>query len=120
MKYPSESPERARARQLKFQTERPEKVLLNRIRTRAKAKGITFSLTSTDIVIPELCPALGIALLRGGGDCAPSVDRHIPSKGYISGNVSIISHKANRIKNDSTVEEMEKVLNYMRAHARNS
>ena len=50
------------------------------------------------------CPVLGIPLhLTGQGiqkDGTPSVDKIIPSKGYMRGNVKIISWLANRIKSD--------------------
>jgi len=63
------------------------------------------------------CPVLGVELLFGGQgkihDNSASIDRFDPSKGYIKGNVWIISYKANRMKSDATIDEIKKVYNYM-------
>jgi hypothetical protein len=42
---------------------------------------------------------------KGSKDCSFSLDRIDSSKGYIKGNVWIISHKANTMKSASTLEE---------------
>ncbi|MBO6492492.1 MAG: hypothetical protein HVK27_04130 [Pelagibacteraceae bacterium] len=61
------------------------------------------------------CPVLGIEMkwtqLRNGQN-NPSLDRKKPEKGYVKGNAVWISYRANQIKNDSTIEELEKILNY--------
>lgn len=36
------------------------------------------------------------------------------NKGYVKGNVHWISRRANRIKSDATVEELEKIISYMK------
>jgi hypothetical protein len=68
---------------------------------------------------PDYCPMLGIRLNYGGtgeirkrSDDSPSVDRIDSRKGYTSDNIHIISWRANRIKNDSTPEELVKIANY--------
>jgi hypothetical protein len=38
-----------------------------------------------------------------------SFDRIDPTKGYIKGNVQIVSQRANRIKSNSTLEEFEEM-----------
>jgi len=85
---------------------------------RSKAKGLPCTLTPTDIPeIPTHCPILGIELTPGKekpGPNSPSLDRIVPALGYIPGNVQVISLKANVIKNDATVEELEAVARYMR------
>lgn len=91
--------------------------IITRLKWIAKKKKIPFNLTKEDIVIPNYCPVLGIKLEYGQGspiDNSPSVDRIIPKKGYTKGNIQIISLKANRIKTDATIEEIEKVLNYLK------
>lgn len=87
----------------------------------AISKGLPFSLTAEDLVIPERCPVLGIKILllsgRGRLDCAPSLDRVDPSKGYTRTNTRIISERANRIKNNGTAEEHEKIARYIRENS---
>ena len=40
---------------------------------------------------------------------SPSLDRIFPESGYTKGNVRVISWRANWIKNNSTIEEIEKL-----------
>lgn len=49
-------------------------------------------------------------------DNIPSVDRIIPSNGYVNGNIIIVSNRANRIKNDATLDELKKVYEYYREY----
>jgi len=44
---------------------------------------------------------------------SPALDRVDPGKGYTKGNVQYISARANRIKYDATVDELQSVLSYM-------
>ena len=79
--------------------------MLARAKNRAKAKGLDFDLELSDIVIPEVCPLLGIPLIKGDGkihDGSPSLDRKDPKRGYTKDNVWIISQLANKIKNNAT------------------
>jgi hypothetical protein len=60
---------------------------------------------------------LGIPLQIGTGDKtdnSPSLDRIVPSKGYVIGNIEVMSDKANRIKTNASLEEIEKVVIYLR------
>lgn len=86
-----------------------EEQMFRRMRGLAKKKGIPFDIEVSDIVIPETCPILGIKLFFMEGnrsDNTPSLDKIEPSKGYVKGNIQVISWRANRIKNDSTLEEL--------------
>ena len=77
-------------------------------KSRSKIRGIEFSISLEEVLIPEHCPILGIKLERLDNDTAASLDRIDPTKGYISGNVWVISNKANRMKSDASLEELHK------------
>ena len=79
-------------------------------RRRASLKGIDFNITEEDIVIPPICPILEVPLVIGTKDnyeYSPSLDRIDNSKGYIKGNIQVISKKANSMKNSATLGELK-------------
>ena len=47
---------------------------------------------------------------------SPTIDKLIPSLGYTKGNVWIVSRRANMIKSDATLEELELLVNNLRTH----
>lgn len=79
---------------------------------RAKKRNIEFSITKEDLDLPEYCPVLGIKLEynqdsgAGGKFNSYSLDRIDSSKGYIKGNVQVMSHQANSMKFTATKEEL--------------
>ena len=88
-----------------YRQRHPERVMYRAAKTRAKLKGIEFNIDYSDIVIPEKCPILGIDIVvqagrgtKGGKPNSPSLDRIDNEKGYIKGNVQVISHFANSMK----------------------
>jgi hypothetical protein len=86
-----------------------EAALLYGSRSRAKKLGLDFDLDVTDIVIPEVCPLLGIPIYMAdkyAHDNSASIDRIDPSKGYTKDNIWVISRKANAIKSNATAEEI--------------
>ena len=87
-------------------------------RGRAKNRGLEFSITEKDInPLPTHCLILGIELNYYGSKlnrATASIDRIDNSKGYISGNVHVISALANRIKGEATIAEIENMLRYMK------
>ena len=91
-----------------------EKRMYNRAKTRAKKKGLEFNLELDDIVLPKKCPIFDIPFIYGDNDCTYSIDRIDPAKGYVKGNVQIISNRANMLKNNATVEELEMLLQFMK------
>lgn len=98
----------------------PRRDILYAAKGRAKKLGIPFCLTVEDIYIPKACPILGIPLEVGSGtflDGSPSIDRIVPHLGYVKSNVTVISRRANSIKTDATLDELEAVTNYVRHHA---
>jgi hypothetical protein len=92
---------------------------LHAAKSRCKDSDIPFDIEVEDLVpFPLYCPVLGIELdwladARSVVDYAPSVDRLDPSLGYVRGNVTIISNRANRIKNDASLEEVRKVVSWL-------
>ena len=91
--------------------------LLYAAKKRAKAEGLTFDLVVDDIIIPDVCPVLGIEMFKGTRkrkDNSPSVDRFLPVLGYTKNNIRVISWRANDLKKNATVEELTKVLSYMK------
>jgi len=83
--------------------------LLWAAKKRAKNNNLPFDITRDDIVIPELCPYLNIPLVHSRPRGSPrrdiaSIDRIIPEKGYVKGNIEVISWLANTMKNNATPE----------------
>jgi len=92
-----------------------ESRLWSAAKSRAKKYDLDFDISKEDIIIPEYCPVLGLKLIVGdkyAHDESPSLDRIIPSKGYVKGNIIVVSHKANSIKNNATIEDMRKVYEF--------
>jgi len=93
-----------------WQASNPDKFALTLLKARAKRQGIDFDITLADIPIPDKCPVLGFPLIRSAGKGpsyqSPTVDRIDPGKGYIPGNVQVISHLANRMKNSADREQL--------------
>ena len=100
--------------------ENPERYMVNSARNRAKKNNVYFDLKPSDIVIPDVCPVLGIPIgirstgKQGSEDDSASLDRFDNNKGYVKDNVFVISWKANRIKSNGTYEEIMKVAEWMR------
>jgi len=95
----------------------PLNICLQQARRRAKLKNIPFNISIDDLEIPSICPVLGITLQVNtvhAKDNSYSLDRIIPELGYVKGNVEVISHKANSIKNNASIEELEKVLCWLK------
>jgi hypothetical protein len=90
-----------------------------RAKKRSEKTGIEFNIEISDIIIPSVCPVFGIdfevGVGKGPSDKSPSLDRIDNTKGYIKGNIQVISFKANRMKNDCNVDDMEKLLCYMKS-----
>jgi len=95
--------------------------MLSNSKIRAKIKGIAHNITASDLeeIWPKnnRCPVLDTPFEIGYKDgksknLAPSLDRIVPKKGYIKGNLIIVSDIVNRMKQDSTLEDMEKILKY--------
>lgn len=93
-----------------------EQSLLASSKFRAKKYDIPHTLTLQDIVIPEVCPVLGVPLvLERGHNYAPSIDQKVPRAGYTQENIVIMSRRANLLKNNMTVDESRLLYEYLSA-----
>ena len=99
------------------------KLLLQQAEIRAKKKNIQCTLTIQDLfeLIPKnmMCPVLNIPLFwgnsgKGNRNNSPSIDKINPNLGYTKDNVCIISWRANMLKSNATLDEMEAIYLYMR------
>ena len=84
-----------------------------RAKRRAAVKGIDFNITVEDIVVPEVCPVFHQPF-EENTIYAASLDRIDSSKGYVKGNVQVLSARANTLKNDATLEELEQLIKFLR------
>jgi len=93
--------------------------MVDRAKRRAAEKQLSFDIDTKYVrsLVVLHCPVLGMPLewscRRNVGnivlDGSPSLDRIDPTKGYVKGNVWIISYRANLIKNNATHEELKLV-----------
>lgn len=97
----------------------PSKILWRSTRKSAIERGIPFHIIPQDIIIPNVCPVLGIPLFmreyasgKGCNENTPSVDRIDSTKGYTKDNIVVVSWRANRIKCDATPDEIRKIYEF--------
>ena len=79
-------------------------------RYRARQKGIPFEIELVDIIVPNYCPITGMKLEKNeshSGLNSPTLDRFDNDKGYIKGNVQVISNLANLMKSKATPSQLQ-------------
>ena len=95
--------------------------MLSNSKIRAKAKKIPHNITANDIkkIWPKdnICPVLKIPFEMGfkmgkTKSMAPSLDRIIPSEGYVQGNIVAVCDIVNRLKSDASLDDMKKILSF--------
>lgn len=100
-----------KSRNLKWQVNNPIANMWSAAKARAKSDNLPFDIEQSDIVITEECPILGIKLWRAKGQAgpnSPTLDKIIPSLGYVKGNIQVISYMANIMKSNATPEQILK------------
>ena len=86
--------------------------IVHRCQARKKKKNVPCTIKWTDVqdIYTEICPLLEIPIkwdrTSGRDNFTPSIDRIIPEKGYVSGNIKIISNLANMMKSSATKEQL--------------
>jgi len=117
---PNNPPEKQREYSATYRIRNPKKILFHAAKYNSVKRGFEFTITPDDIVWPTHCPVLGIELdYSGSGEKykrrnAASFDRWDGTKGYVPGNVFVISWRANWLKHDGTPDELEAVARYAR------
>jgi len=85
--------------------------LVSNARIRARRLNLPCTITVDDIVIPPICPVLGIPMAQDGVG-TPSLDRLVADRGYVPGNVIVVSLRANRLRNNASVEELRAIVSF--------
>jgi hypothetical protein len=93
---------------------------------RAQSKGIPFNLTLKYLrsIATNFCPVFNTPLEWGRSKMGrgkmllngAQLDRIIPELGYVIGNVAFISHRANRIKDNGTMQEHYDIADWIWNH----
>jgi len=101
--------------QKKYYNANIEKDLFRKAKYRANSKNLDFNITIDDIknIMVDICPLLNIKMQINEGHQkynSFTLDRINCEKGYVKNNIQIISNKANKSKNNSTIEEYEKIV----------
>lgn len=107
--------------QFELRNRNPLKFMLDQARRRAQKHNWKFSVTADDLgIIPTHCPIFNVKLTykRDGSGKIPAnlatIDRINSKKGYVKGNVQIISWRANDLKKNITMKEMKQLGLYYR------
>lgn len=112
--WKKKNPKKFKSSQDKWLINNPSYNMYHNAKRRAKDIGVPFDISFRDIHIPEYCPVLGIKLYQEGlFETSGSLDKVIPEKGYVKGNIKVISMRANRLKSDGTLEEFRQIVNYI-------
>lgn len=98
---------------MKWKKENYIKTRIWALKHRALKDNVPFDLTENDFEVPTNCPVFGFVMDGKTRDTQWSFDRLIPELGYVKGNVRVISMKANRLKNNATVEDLRKIVEYL-------
>ena len=115
------NPEAQRVRAQKFRINNIERYLLQGAKARAKRDNLEFNITLEDITpLPTHCPVFNIPLFvakRGEKfHNSYSLDRIDNTKGYIKGNVLVISRKANILKSDMDLSTMKRLYEFYKTY----
>ena len=93
---------------------------VGRARKRSTEQNLNFDITKEylESILTEKCPIFNTEFVFNGNKVSknesPSLDKIDPKKGYVKGNVAIISMKANVIKQNASSEDIYKVANWLK------
>lgn len=117
--YRNKNRELLRNKQRKFREIEPyPHKIIRHVKSRCKILNIPFNLTVDDIVMPEFCEITGNKLdyKNFKNSNFATLDRLIPEKGYVKGNVKIISKKMNILKSNGSIKDFQSIIDYIKRH----
>ena len=92
----------------------------------AKRKGIPVGFASIaefalhlQQIAPKKCPVFNQPFVERGNGVSrwsPSVDKIIPKKGYVKGNIQVISFMANTMKQEATPKQLKQFAQWINQH----
>ena len=108
------NPEKFKQRHMILRRSNPRLRLITSSRKNAKRRNLEHTITYKDLeILPKFCPYLGLELdyyleiSSRNHPSLPSIDRIDSSKGYVPGNIEIISYRANTLKGNSSIKELK-------------
>lgn len=119
-KQPKEYREERTEATRKWREANPHQYRFTSAKVSARHRDIEWGLEPADIDWPTHCPVFGIELdykrknTRAPTDDSPSIDRIDATRGYVKGNVVVVSMLANRIKNSGSWEQIMRVAEFYR------
>lgn len=112
--------ERNKEYQKKYRKNNRFAIRMRSCRARAKEFNLPYDLDEDYLksIWTGVCPAFGVEIdinAKKGEPHSAQLDRIVPSLGYVRGNVIWLSERANRIKDDATAEELEKLAQWLKS-----
>ena len=112
-----------RQRYKRHKSQQPFKWKCTRVKHRAKVLGVPFDLTPEYIenLWTGYCPISHVKLewdTDRTNEQAAELDRIVPNKGYVKGNVVFISRRMNRLKNNATWLDLYQLANWLKEKER--
>lgn len=101
-----------------FRTNSYFKLRALQMKRKAKEKSLAFDLDAEylESIWTGICPISQYLIftdLPKEHDSHAELDRIIPSRGYVKGNVAWIERKYNRIKGQATIQELKEVISWL-------
>ena len=99
-----------------YRERNPHKAKLTALRIRAEKLGLPFDLDEQWLEenCPAVCPVLGLPLDGKSRDTTLSFDRLVPEQGYTKDNCVPMSMKANRLKSNASLEDLERIVAFLK------
>ena len=106
--------------QAKYRANNRFAIRVRSCKARAREKNLPFDLTTEylESIWTDTCPAFGTPLdinIKKGEEGHAQLDRITPELGYVKGNVVWLSERANRIKDDATIEDLERLVAWLKS-----